>query len=41
VDWADPILEEPLQVKDGHARIAARPGIGMRWDERAVKRFAL
>ena len=35
------ILEEPLEVKAGHARIPERPGTGMRWDERAVKRFAL
>jgi mandelate racemase len=41
VDWADAILEEPLQVKDGHARIPERPGIGMRWDEKAVRRYAL
>lgn len=41
VDWADAVLEEPLQIKDGHARIPERPGLGMRWDEKAVKRFAL
>jgi mandelate racemase len=41
VDWADAILEEPLQVKDGHARIPERPGIGMCWDEKAVRRYAL
>lgn len=41
VDWADAILEEPLKVKDGHARIPERPGIGMRWDEKAVRRYAL
>jgi mandelate racemase len=41
VDWADAILEEPLQVKDGHARIPERPGLGMRWDEKAVKRYLL
>jgi mandelate racemase len=41
VDWADAILEEPLQVKDGHARIPERPGLGMRWDEKAVRRYQL
>jgi mandelate racemase len=41
VDWADAILEEPLQVKDGHARIPERAGVGMRWDEKAVRRYAL
>ena len=41
VDWADAILEEPLVVTDGHARIPDRPGVGLRWDEKAVKRYAL
>jgi mandelate racemase len=41
VDWADPVLEEPVRVKDGHVQIPERPGIGMRWDEKAVKRFQL
>jgi len=41
VDWADPILQEPLRLKDGHALIPDRPGIGMRWEEKAVKRFQL
>src|SRR5512134_28423 len=39
VDWADPILEEPARLKDGHVLVPERPGIGMRWDEKAVKRF--
>ena len=41
VDWADPILEEPARLKDGHVLIPERPGIGMRWDEKAVQRFLL
>jgi mandelate racemase len=41
VDWADAILEEPLRLKDGRVLIPERPGIGMRWDEKAVKRFLL
>ncbi len=41
VDWADAILQDPVQVVDGHARIPQRPGLGMRWDEKAVKRYAL
>jgi mandelate racemase len=39
VDWADPVLEEPVRLKDGHVLVPERPGIGMRWDEKAVKRF--
>ena len=41
VDWADPILEEPARLKDGHVLIPEQPGIGMKWDEKAVKRYAL
>jgi mandelate racemase len=41
VDWADPILEEPVQLKDGHVLTPGRPGIGMRWDEKAVQRYLL
>jgi mandelate racemase len=41
VDWADPILEEPLAVRNGFVSIPERPGIGMRWNEDAVKRYAL
>ena len=41
VDWADPVLEEPAQLKDGHVLIPERPGIGMRWDEKAVQRYRL
>lgn len=39
VDWAAPILQQPLRVKDGHAEIPDRPGNGLEWDEQAVARF--
>lgn len=38
VDWADPILKEPLQVKDGFVAIPEEP---MAWNEEAVRRYAL
>jgi mandelate racemase len=41
VDWANAILAEPLELKDGHVRIPAAPGIGIAWDEKAVARYAL
>jgi mandelate racemase len=41
VDWANPLLEQPLELKDGHAVIASTPGSGVRWNEAAVKRFAI
>jgi mandelate racemase len=39
VDWADPVLEEPVRLKKGHVVIPERPGLGMRWNERAVKKY--
>ena len=41
MDWAAPLLQEPLRVKDGVARIPDRPGAGIRWDETAVARYAV
>ena len=40
MDWAAPLLQEPLRVKDGVACIPDRPGAGLVWDEAAVKRYA-
>jgi len=39
VDWANPVLQEPAQVEKGCVVLPARPGLGMRWNEKAVKRF--
>lgn len=39
VDWAEPILQEPVRVANGHVAIPDRPGHGMAWDEAAVKNF--
>jgi mandelate racemase len=41
VDWADKILQEPLQIVDGHAVIPDRPGHGMVWDQAAVEKYRL
>jgi mandelate racemase len=41
VDWAEPVLKDPLVLKKGFVEIPDRPGLGMEWDEKAVKRFAL
>ena len=30
----------PLEFADGYAVARESPGIGLRWDEKAVKRFA-
>jgi len=39
VDWANPILEEPAVLKDGFVLPSQRAGLGMAWNEKAVKRF--
>jgi mandelate racemase len=41
VDWAGPILTEPLRIRDGHALIPDRPGAGIAWNEDALKRYAV
>ena len=40
VDWAAPVLAEPVQVKDGNVLIPDRPGSGIAWNEDAVRRYA-
>jgi mandelate racemase len=41
VDWADAILEEPLRIQNGLARVPDRPGIGLTWRSEAVKALSL
>src|SRR5919198_632741 len=38
VDWANPILKEPLRIQNGHAIVSDAPGSGISWDEAAVDR---
>ena len=40
VDWAAPLLQEPVRVKDGFAQIPDRPGAGIQWNEEAVERYS-
>jgi mandelate racemase len=39
MDWATPILKQPVEVKDGHVLIPDRLGTGIEWDEKAVKTY--
>src|SRR6266498_1566280 len=41
VDWANAILEEPLQIQDGCARVPDRPGTGLAWRADAVEALSL
>jgi mandelate racemase len=39
VDWAAPIVAEPLRIKDGCAIIPERPGNGLTWNEAAIAKY--
>lgn len=39
VDWANPILEEPLAVREGMVAPHEAAGTGVRWNEDAVTRY--
>jgi mandelate racemase len=39
VDWADPILQQPLELSSGYAMLPARIGNGLAWNVDAVKRY--
>jgi mandelate racemase len=41
VDWANPILETPLALREGTVLVPAVPGSGIRWNEQAVKRYSI
>jgi L-alanine-DL-glutamate epimerase-like enolase superfamily enzyme len=40
MDWAEPVIQEPIRVVDGLARIPDRPGAGLGWNEDAVRRYS-
>ena len=41
VDWANPVLREPLAIEGGNAVIPDRPGHGMAWDEAAIGKLLM
>jgi mandelate racemase len=41
VDWAAPLLTEPLKIVDGFAQPSQRPGNGLGWDDEAVARYRM
>ena len=38
-DWADPVIAEPFELRNGHLVIPNRPGNGLAWNEDAVKQY--
>lgn len=41
VDWADSVVQEPLEIVDGMAVVPDRPGAGLEWDDAAIKRYRM
>jgi mandelate racemase len=41
VDWANPILQQPTELKDGHVIIPTGPGAGIEWNEPAVEKYRI
>ncbi len=41
MDWAAPILREPVSVIDGFVAPSVTPGVGLAWNEDAVERYRL
>jgi mandelate racemase len=39
-DWANPILREPFEVQESRIVVPNRPGNGIDWNEKEVKRYA-
>ena len=39
VDWAQPVLRDALEVKDGTITASSRPGSGIMWNEDAIREF--
>ena len=39
VDWANPVLKDPVTLKDGHVVIPEVPGSGIAWNEQAVEKY--
>lgn len=40
IDWWNPIMAEPLQIKSGMTQTGDNPGSGAAWNEKAVAQFA-
>lgn len=41
VTWMEPLVEEPLEVRDGAVKVPERPGLGISFDQDAVRRHRL
>jgi mandelate racemase len=41
VDWMNPLLRHPLEIRHGHTVPSSAPGAGLTWDDEAVRRYSV
>ena len=41
VDWAAPLLQEPIRIEGGRAMTSTKPGNGLAWNDEAVARYRI
>ena len=41
LDWADEILLDPFNIENGHVQTPNKPGIGIEWNEKVVKKHSI
>ncbi len=41
VDWADPILEQPVYIENGGIRVSEQPGFGISWSEEKLRHLEM
>jgi mandelate racemase len=41
VDWAAPLLKEPVRIDAGRVRPSTAPGLGLDWDPEAIERYRI
>jgi len=41
VDWWNPVIEQPLEIVDGHATTEGIIGTGVSWNEKAVEKYTV
>ena len=41
MNWVDPLLEEPYQIKDGCLLIPERPGVGLEFKQDIIDKYRI
>jgi mandelate racemase len=40
-DWWNPILEQPLEIRNGYTATEGIKGTGVDWNEREIKKYII